>query len=99
MLLIRKLIWDSWNIQHIARHSITPEEVEEICHNLPLVLRGQEKGRLVLIGSTEEGRMITVVVEANGYGKYYPVTSYETDASDKALYNRLKGGENNEEKN
>ncbi|MDP3962779.1 MAG: BrnT family toxin [bacterium] len=99
MLFIRKLIWDTWNIQHITRHDIAPEEVEEICHNLPLVLRGQQKGRLVLIGLTEGNRMIAVVLEVKEYGKYYPVTAYEPDVSDKALYNRLRGGENNEEEN
>ena len=27
MLLIRHLIWDAWNIAHIARHQVTPEEL------------------------------------------------------------------------
>ncbi len=93
MLFIRKLIWEAWNIQHISRHGITPDEVEEICHNSPLVLRGQQKGRLVLIGVTNENQMISVVLEARGHGRYYPVTAYEPDESDKALYIRLKGGE------
>jgi uncharacterized DUF497 family protein len=96
MLFIRKILWDSWNIKHIARHHITPEEVESIFHKQPLVLRGQQKKRLVVIGLTQGNRMITVVIEAKGYGKYYPVTAFEPDASDIALYKRLKGGEKNE---
>jgi len=63
------------------------------------VLRGQQKGRLVIIGLTEGNRMIAAVLEAKGYGKYYPVTAYEPDGSDKALYNRLKGGEHDEKEN
>ena len=27
---IRELIWDDWNQEHVARHHITPEEVEDI---------------------------------------------------------------------
>ena len=30
-LTISELLWDDWNEAHIARHHITPEEVEEIC--------------------------------------------------------------------
>lgn len=97
MLFIRKLIWDRWNTNHIAKHNITPEEVEGICHNSPLIFQGQQKGRLVLIGVTEENRMLSVVLEAKRRGKYYPITAYEPDPSDKKLYARLKGGEDNEE--
>ena len=46
VLTIRKLIWDPWNIQHIARHQIIPDEIEAVCHNNPIVLRGQLKNRL-----------------------------------------------------
>lgn len=35
MLTIRRLIWDAWNVAHIARHHVIPEEVEEVCHGLP----------------------------------------------------------------
>ena len=96
MLIVRRLIWDTWNTQHVARHRIIPDEVETVCHKNPLVLRGQKKGRLVLIGETEEGRILGVILEAKGKGQYYPVTAYDGDANDKALYSRLRGGDNNE---
>jgi hypothetical protein len=31
MIHIRRLIWDDWNIAHIARHEVSPDEVEEVC--------------------------------------------------------------------
>lgn len=96
MLVIRKLIWNAWNIQHIARHQVIPDEVEVVCHRNPLILRGQKKGRLVIIGETEEGRILGIVIEAKGKGQYYPVTAYDADANDTKLYNRLRGGDNNE---
>lgn len=99
VILVRKLIWDTWNLQHIARHQVTPEEVEAACYNDPLVLRGQQKGRLVLIGKTNEERILGMVVEGKGYGKYYVVTAYDVSITDKVLYKRLRGGEEkNEEK-
>lgn len=96
MIHIRKLLWDSWNTAHIARHHVIPEEVEEICHNNPLILQGQKKGRLVVISKTEEQRLLEVVLETKGKGNFYPVTAYDADMHDTALYNRLRGGENDE---
>jgi len=31
MLFIRALLWDDWNEEHIARHGVEREEVEEVC--------------------------------------------------------------------
>jgi hypothetical protein len=36
MPVIQKLIWDEWNISHIARHDVSPEEVEQVCHGKPI---------------------------------------------------------------
>ena len=38
---VGRLIWDPWNIGHIARHDVTPEEVEQVC-------RGPHVERVVL---------------------------------------------------
>lgn len=96
MLVVRKLIWDTWNKQHIARHHVVPGEVEAICHGNPVVLQGQQKGRLVVIGQTEEGRVLGAVLKSKGQGQYYPVTAYDADAHDTTLYNRLRGGDYHE---
>lgn len=94
--MISRLSWDAWNIAHIARHDISPAEVEAVCHNNPLVLQGQKKGRLVLISKTDEQRLLGVVLEAKGKGRFYIITAYDADAHDTALYNRLRGGEADE---
>ena len=94
MILIRKLIWDLWNIKHIARHNIHPDEIEEACHSDPLVLRGQQKNRLVLIGKIGEDKIITVVLEPKKNHTYYPITAYSSDTKERSLYKRLKGGVN-----
>ena len=97
VISIKKLICDEWNISHIARHNIIPDEVEEVCHGLPLVLRGQTKSRLVLIGPTDAKRILGIILKAKGRGSYYPVTAYDADLKDVVLYNRLRGGENDDE--
>lgn len=32
MIIVRELIWTERNIDHIARHNVTREEVEQVCH-------------------------------------------------------------------
>lgn len=92
MIFVRKLIWDTWNIRHIAKHHVVPEEIEEICHRAPLILQGQQKKRLVLIGLTEDQTILTVILESKGRGAYYPITAYPSDTHDITLYKRLQGG-------
>jgi len=97
VIFVRKLIWDSWNVQHISRHHVTQDEVEALCHGNPLVLRGQQRNRLVLVGETQEKRILAVILESQGRSRYYPVTAYPAGQKDISLYERLKGGENSNE--
>ena len=61
MLSVRRLIWDAWNVAHIARHRAIPEEVEEVCHDKP-VTSETYKGRLRVVGLTRSGRILTVIL-------------------------------------
>ncbi len=36
---IRGFVWDDENVAHIARHAVSPDEVEEALAGEPLVLR------------------------------------------------------------
>lgn len=74
---ILRLIWDEWNIAHIARHSVTPEEVEQVCHIDPVAQKGK-KGRLLVFGPTKKGRMLMVILDKEKEKDvYYPVTAYK----------------------
>lgn len=92
MVTINKLIWDEWNVSHIARHSVKPNEVEEICYGDPLVQQGN-KGRIVLIGPTISGQIIEVVLDPEpNEGVYYVVTAHVASKKDRILYQKTKGG-------
>lgn len=99
MLFVKKLTWDEWSVKHIQRHHVESFEVESVCHSDPVVFRGQKKGRLVVFGLTEEKRLLGIVLEAKGHGNYYPVTAYDADEHDTALYKRLRGDNNETEEN
>jgi uncharacterized DUF497 family protein len=68
------LRWDPGNVAHIWRHGVRTNEVEEVCGGDPLRRRGQD-GRLILIGATQAGRVLAVVLELLPDGVYYPVTA------------------------
>jgi len=42
MIYIRELLWTDWNIEHIARHNVSPDEVEEVCYSNPFVARARK---------------------------------------------------------
>jgi len=85
MAYIRRLNWDDWNIAHIARHEVTPEEVEEVCYG-DYVKREGYKRRIMLIGPTRAGRMLAIVLEGEGDDVYFVVTARSADRKERRVY-------------
>lgn len=87
MLFVRRLIWDVWNVAHIARHNVIPEEVEEACGSVPVVLKTYAD-RLLVVGPTAAGRMLSVVLDPEGRtnGVYYVVTARPASRKERRIY-------------
>ena len=86
MLSVRRLIWDAWNVAHIARHDVIPEEVEEVCHDQPITSETY-KGRLRVVGLTQSGRILTVILAPTPEaGVYYPITARPADRKERRNY-------------
>jgi uncharacterized DUF497 family protein len=93
MPAIRRLIWDNWNVAHIARHAVTPDEVEEVCHGRP-VTSATYKGRIRVIGPTQSRRMLAVILApTTRSGVYYPVTARPADRRERRGYTQYMQGE------
>lgn len=60
-----KFDWDDANTEHIARHGVTPEEVEQAFANRPLVVLAAQKRRgekrMLCAGLTDAGRGLQFV--------------------------------------
>ena len=98
MLFIKRLIWNEWNTAHIARHKITPDEVEEICHGDDVLVQKGHTGRLLIIGLAKVNKMITVIIDPEPEeGVYYVVTARSSSKRERKIYKDKKGGENNEQ--
>jgi uncharacterized DUF497 family protein len=75
---IRELLWPRDRIEHIARHSVTPDEVEEVCFGQSLVLRAKSQGEnpvYYVLGQTDAGRYLFSVIVQFPDGRGYPVTA------------------------
>jgi uncharacterized DUF497 family protein len=52
--------WDDWNVEHIARHRVTPQEAEEVIDDDPLILKSED-GKYLAYGQSYAGRYLLVV--------------------------------------
>lgn len=62
----------------MARHGVTPEEVEEVCFGRALVQRAKSEGEnpvYYVLGQTDAGRYLFAVVISFPDGKGYTVTA------------------------
>lgn len=83
--------WDFSNLEHIARHKVEQTEAEEaatdpaaiIAENVHRGSNGQR--RFGLIGATEDGRVLFVVLEERR-DMFRVVTAYTAEAEDRAAY-------------
>ncbi|MBM4405406.1 MAG: BrnT family toxin [Chloroflexi bacterium] len=92
MLSVRRLVWNPGNVAHIARHKVKPDDVEEVCHTEPVAQMGKF-GRLLVLGPTQKGRILTIVLDATETpGVYYVVTARPSSRQERRIYSQRKGG-------
>jgi uncharacterized protein len=90
---IRDFVWPQDRIDHIARHDITPEEIEEICFGQPLIQRAKSQGKnpvYYVRGQTIEGRYLFFVFIQFPDGRGYPVTARPMTEREKSRYKRWR---------
>ncbi len=90
MKTIRSIKWTVKSIQHIARHGIKPEEVEEACFNEDegsFIRSGRENLHYVF-GRTYSGRFLFVVVRFIRQGEVIVVTAREMSPWEKDYFKR-----------
>ena len=77
--------WDAWNEEHIQRHDVTPEEVEEVLaspSSRVIENPSQTSTRPAIFGYTQAGRPLLIaydVLDNDVPQRIYPVTAYEPD--------------------
>ena len=86
MLHIEGLVWDEEAEDHIARHGVVFSEVEEAVANIRYAKRS--RGCLQVIGQTEAGGYLTVILGEEDDHFWYPVTAWPATDKEKRLIRR-----------
>lgn len=79
---------DDENEEHLGRHRIALEEVEEVTANEYLTARNPRdpENRILMIGRTSGGRMLTIVLESTrDDATWRPVTGWDATPAQRRL--------------
>lgn len=77
--------WDDANLDHIARHGVDAEEVEETLVARP-VIRRTHHGYYLWFGQSEAGLHLTVVVTVKAGGIARVITARDMSKREKKSY-------------
>jgi hypothetical protein len=81
---ISDVIWDmddepDGNVQHIAEHGLTKDDVEEVLYGVYELDTSHSSGRPIALGFNSAGQYICVVFDWVDDDTVYPVTAYLLD--------------------
>ena len=79
------LTWNPRNIEHIAQHDVTRNEVEEVCEGR-FIFWESYGGRFMIVGRTLAERALAVVLEPDDDDMYYVVTVRPASRRERRLY-------------
>lgn len=90
---IREFEWDDNNIEHISRHGVSPDEVEDVAFDDDPWIRKGRKGTRYMLGHTIAGRYLFVVYFLKSKGIARVITAMDMDEKTRKLYrNRIERG-------
>ena len=93
-----KLRWSGYRIQHIARHNITPEEVEEVIFfDKQCFIQKREKSKkypgsnlYAVFGSTLVGRLLMILLLNTSSGYYVPITARDMNDTERIYFQKRR---------
>jgi uncharacterized DUF497 family protein len=80
--------WDPHNVGHVARHGVSPEEVEEAVERPHAIIPARDVGgekRWKLFGSSAAGRYLVVVFTIR-HERLRPVTAHTMNQRERGIY-------------
>jgi uncharacterized DUF497 family protein len=85
---IREFEWTDRNIEHIARHNVSPDEVEDVAFDDEPWIRKRRKGTRYMLGYTIGGRYLFIVYSLNSKGIARVITAMDMDEKTRNLYKK-----------
>jgi uncharacterized DUF497 family protein len=81
-----EILWDDWNENHIARHGVRTDEVEDVVRSPSTYVERRRNGTYGMVGRTSAGRGLFVILAPRGNGCFYVVTSRDTTAAERRRF-------------
>jgi hypothetical protein len=85
---IREFEWSDRNIEHIARHNVSPDEVEDVAFDDEPWIRKGRKGARYMLGYTIGGRYLFIVYRLKSEGIARVITAMDMDEKTRRLYKK-----------
>jgi len=82
------ITWTEESEDHIARHGVKPEEVQEALYTRPRWITPGRSGTTLVFAMTDAGRYLLVVVASALDGGVYVVTARDLNDSERRTFRR-----------
>jgi len=83
---ITEFEWNESNIEHILRHNVSPDEVEDVAFDDEPWIKKGRKGTRYMLGYTAAGRYLFTVYVIKSKGIAIVITSMDMDEKTRKLY-------------
>ena len=85
---IREFEWSDRIIEHIARHNVSPDEIEDVAFDDEPWIRKGRKGARYMLGYTIGGRYLFIVYSVKSRGIARVITAMDMDEKTRKLYKK-----------
>ena len=79
-IIVKELVWDKVNLEHIKKHNVSKEEAEEAKN---FILHWKTHTNRYLVVSRVGSRLISMVLNRKSTGIYYPVTARDSGKNER----------------
>jgi uncharacterized DUF497 family protein len=80
------LLWDEENEEHVLRHNLDPEEVEQAFYSSSSIIRQSRDSTYRVIGGSNGGRYLTIIVAPRPGGNWCVVTARDPSLLERRTY-------------
>lgn len=89
MVYVDDIDWSGAMVEHVARHGVHLDDVEDVVFGTPFVTRGRE-GTYRFVGQTRGGRFLTVVLVRREASLFAVVTARDATPEGRRAFRRRK---------
>ncbi len=85
MIKIKALIWTEGNIEHIKKHNVEVDEVEELCTGI-FYDEPSYSNRISITGRIKSQRELTVIIAEEAEGCYRIITARDASRKERRKF-------------